>query len=127
MRRLLVLLGVGLLAFAALLSTVTGVPSHPTTWLWIGSLTLAGTLLFVAGLRDSLAVGSATVRWNVLVGVGQLLLALSTFVTTVDDVLIGGSISPVGIVAGVVGAAILAFFGVDYVRGGVYMRLPTAE
>lgn len=48
-------------------------------------------------------------------------------VTTVDDVLTGRSVSPIGAVASVGGAAILAVFGVDYVRGGVYMRLPTAE
>lgn len=127
MRRLLVLLGVGLLAVTALLATLIGVPSRPTTWLWAGSLGVAGTLLLVAGLRDSVTVGSLGVQWYVSVGVAQLFLALSMLVTSLVDFWTGNAVSPVGTAAGVVGAATLAFFGVDYIRGGVYMRLPTAE
>ncbi|EJN59390.1 hypothetical protein [Halogranum rubrum] len=130
MRRLFVLVAVGTLLFAGVFLAIFGPPSHATTWLWYGAFVVGGLSILVGGLRDSVTAGSTRVPWYVFVGVGQLLFALSTVVMNGYELLSGTSETLFGPLVGLACAFFIAFFGVDYVdyvRGGVYMRLPTTE
>lgn len=64
-----VLLAVGFAVFAGLTPFSLGM---------IGWLAAAGVLLFVAGVRERLSVGGATVGWPKLGAVGMALLALGS-------------------------------------------------
>ncbi|SFK79322.1 hypothetical protein SAMN04487950_1117 [Halogranum rubrum] len=127
MRRLFVLVAVGTLLLAGVFLAIFGPPSHATTWVWYGAFVVGGLSILVGGLREAVTVGSTRVPWYVFVGVGQLLFAFSMVVMNADELLSGTSETLFGPLVGLACALFLVFFGVDYVRGGVYMRLPTTE
>lgn len=127
MRRLFVVVALGTLLFAGVFLAIFGPPSHATTWLWYGTFLVGGLTILVGGLRDSVTVRSTTAPWYVFVGAGQLLVALSMVVMNAHELLTGSSATVFGALVGLASAFFIAFFGADYVRGGVYTKLSADE
>jgi hypothetical protein len=83
-------------------------------------LTVAGGLLVVAGLRESVAVSDRVVQWYGLAGLGNVLLAVTTVIWSVADATDGGTttVEWIVLVAGLGVALALGYVGTALAGAG---------
>jgi hypothetical protein len=83
----------------------------------MGGMVIAALLLIVGGLRESIQLGSRTIRWNALIGGAYLLLAVGFVLPTLQPALTGG------------GTSAWIMFGVAVIGGGslVWLGVQTAR
>ncbi|RDI72351.1 hypothetical protein [Halopelagius longus] len=123
-RRLFLLPAVLLLGIASSI-VAFGPPTDPLFVALGACFAVSGGAFLVAGLRESVAVGSAVVPWYVFAGVGDI--ALGVGMLTNGAILVdGGGTAFAGVIIALTGP-FLAFIGVDYLRGGVHFDVSAFE
>ncbi|SFG53973.1 hypothetical protein SAMN04488063_2351 [Halopelagius inordinatus] len=125
-RRLFLVPGVVVLFGLALFVAAFGPPAAPSGVAAVSCFAAAGVAFLLSGLRESIRVGSSSVPWYVLAGVGDVALALGLLVNGVVMVTHGGGTLVTALpVAG--SALFLLFVGADYIRGGVHFDVSVFE
>lgn len=127
-RRLASLLGIAMLGLAGAYLAVFGltVLTGPLAVAVLGGFVLSAILLLVGGLVDSVTAGGRSVSWNVLVGIGDVVLATVVGLSAVRSALATGHtgswLFAVGTVAG---GSSLAWLGVQTARNSRHVDLET--
>jgi hypothetical protein len=121
-------LGAVLLALPVVVVLAFGADAlrSPSNAVQYGSLTLAGLLLVAAGARERYEIGGRTVPWNLLYGVGTLVLGVGIAVGNALSPP-AGEVAPLFVFAAVVGGLALAYVGYDIARGGRYVAVERAD
>ncbi|WP_226004566.1 hypothetical protein [Natrinema salinisoli] len=109
----IVMLGVGGLLLAV--SARTGLPS-PSVILIPPGLVLAGILKFVGGSRDSVTLGGRSVPWNVLVGLGDIILGIVVIPAVIPDMVSGNADSWIDTLGLLAGGTFMAWHGLQVAR-----------
>ncbi|MCO8265629.1 hypothetical protein ACOZ4B_07710 [Haloferax prahovense] len=125
-RRFLSVIGVFDLLIAGGLAFL-GAFAHPLSFARFALFTAAGVLLVVAGVRESVALGSTTLRWHVVAGAGYVCFGLAILVNGLSSVLDAHGDALFGGLFALLLAPVMLFMGVDYLRGGVHFDLSTFE
>ncbi|MFB6105522.1 MAG: hypothetical protein ABEJ70_00980 [Halobacteriaceae archaeon] len=122
------LLGAVLLVASAAVAAAFWPPGDARALANLGLLVVAGALFVVGGARHTVTVGGRRLPWYVFVGAGHLVFgaglvaaqapALGESATTVERI---------GALAAVVGGLVLAFIGVDYLRGGRHFAVADGD
>ncbi|MFC7202509.1 hypothetical protein ACFQJC_03215 [Haloferax namakaokahaiae] len=125
-RRFLIVIG----AFDLLIvagATILGLSSSLPQLVWLASFALAGLLFVVAGVRESVTVGSRRVRWNVFAGLGYVFFGVGMLANTLpmlggdrQELFLGGFML-------VTLVPVMLFLGIDYLRGGVHFDISKLE
>ncbi|EMA04080.1 hypothetical protein [Haloferax denitrificans] len=125
-RRFLAVVGVFDLLIAGGLALL-GALAHPLSVARFALFAAAGVLLVVAGVRESVALGSTTLRWHVVAGAGYVCFGLAILVGGLSSVLDTRGDPYFGGLFALLLAPVMLFMGVDYLRGGVHFDLSTFE
>lgn len=96
----------------------------PLAYALVAGFALSAVLMIVGGRVDSIAVGGRTLRWNVFVGVGDLLLAAVVTLSSLRSALVVGDAASWAVAAAMlVGGSSMAWFGVQTARDGRHVDL----
>ncbi|POG55707.1 hypothetical protein [Haloferax marisrubri] len=125
-RRFLAVVGVFDLLIAVALALL-GALAHPLSVARFALFAAAGVLLVVAGLRESVALGSTTLRWHVVAGAGYVCFGLAVLANGLSSVFDPRGDPYFGGLFVLLLAPVMLFMGVDYLRGGVHFDLSTFE
>ncbi|WP_226480899.1 hypothetical protein [Natrinema amylolyticum] len=120
------LLGVVMLGLVSTYLAVFGpsVLTGPLESAFLAGFVLSAILLIVGGLVDSIAVGKRRLEWNVLVGIGDVILAAVVALSAVRSVLVTDDTTSWLVAAAmVVGCTSLAWFGVQIARDSRHVDL----
>ncbi|WP_222916183.1 hypothetical protein [Natrinema sp. SYSU A 869] len=125
-RRSASLLGVVMLGLviAYLAAFGPSVLAGPLDGAFLASFALSAILLIVGGLIDSITVGGRRLEWNVLVGIGDVILAAIVTLSAVRSALVTDDTTS-WVVAAVmlVGCTSLAWLGVQIARDSRHVDL----
>ncbi|SEL54740.1 hypothetical protein SAMN04488691_105258 [Haloferax larsenii] len=104
-----------------------GPPEHLHQWVWMGGFAMAGLLLIAAGLRDSVGVGAASLDWHVAAGIGYLCFGIGMVASTAPT--LSGTREDVFVSALTIVTIVpmMAFMGIDFIRGGVHLDISKWE
>lgn len=120
-------LGTGMLILAAvfLAGFGPGVLAEPAIGVSIAGFVVAALLAIVGGTVESIAIGSRTVPWNVLVGASNVVMALAAALSSVSTFATGGSGTTATLIAigMVIGCASLAWGGLQTARDSRHVDL----
>ncbi|PCR91448.1 hypothetical protein [Natrinema ejinorense] len=125
-RRIASLLGVGMLGMvsAYLAAFGSSVVTGPLAGAFLAGFALSAVLLLVGGLVDSITVVGRPVPWNVVVGIGDVLLAAVVTLSAIRSALVTDDAWSWLFAGGVaVGCTSLAWFGVQTARDSRHVDL----
>lgn len=125
-RRFGTLLGIAMLALVGAYLAVFGrsVLTGPLAVVVLVGFVLSAALLVVGGLVDSVTIGGRSVPWNVLVGIGDIILAAVVTLSAVRSAVVTGDAgSWLFAAAMLVGGSSLAWFGVQTARDSRHVDL----
>ncbi|CQR53869.1 MULTISPECIES: hypothetical protein [Haloferax] len=125
-RRFLAVVGVFDLLIAGGLAFL-GALAHPLSFAQFALFVAAGVLLVVAGIRESVALGSTTLGWHVVAGAGYVCFGMAILVNGLSSVLDARGDVLFGGLSALLLAPVMLFMGIDYLRGGVHFDLSTFE
>ncbi|MDF9744994.1 hypothetical protein [Natrinema salsiterrestre] len=112
------LFGITMLGIGGLLLAVSaraGLPS-PSVILIPPSLVVAGILKVVGGHRDSVTFGGRSVPWNVLVGLGDIVLGTVVIPAAIPDIVSGNADSRFNALGMLAGGTFMIWHGVQVAR-----------
>ncbi|SDK79552.1 hypothetical protein [Natronorubrum texcoconense] len=124
-RRLALWFGSLLLALIAGFLAVFGrdAIADPGTAVLISGLVAAATLSIVGGTVESITIGPRTLRWNVLLGAADVVLAAVVILSGLRAFGTGGTDAGLFAVAASIGGLSLAWFGLQIAREGRHIEL----
>ncbi|ELZ96874.1 hypothetical protein C440_03833 [Haloferax mucosum ATCC BAA-1512] len=116
-------LGVFNLLIFAVLMALFGPPDHLRQVGWMAGFAVGGLLFIFAGLRDSLAIGSKSIEWHGITGIGYICFGIGMLAMTAPRP--GGSREALffDVFAMVTMVSMMLFLGVDFIRGGVHLDI----